>query len=34
LSVPPRKPRNVARKRAIKKMKISKATSKEVSIVT
>jgi hypothetical protein len=34
LSVPPRKPHNVARKRAAKKSKISEATSQEVSTMS
>jgi hypothetical protein len=34
LSVPPSKPHNVARKRAAKKLKISEATSQEVSTMS
>jgi chromatin segregation and condensation protein Rec8/ScpA/Scc1 (kleisin family) len=34
LPVPPRKTRNVARKRATKKLKISETTSQEVSTMT
>jgi hypothetical protein len=34
LLVPPRKPRNVVRKRATKKLKISETTSQEVSAMT
>ena len=34
LPVPPRKPRNVARKRAVKKLKLSEATRPELSSTT
>jgi hypothetical protein len=34
LPLPPRKPRNVARKRAMKKLKVSETTRREVSTTT
>jgi hypothetical protein len=34
LLLPPRRPRNVARKRAIKKLKVSEATRQEVGTTT
>jgi hypothetical protein len=34
LPLPPRRPRNVARKRVVKKLKVSEVTKQEVSTMT